>query len=456
MALSDIVSIEISLQTATVSRAGFGTTIFITNEQNFPERVRAYNSIDAVGEDFSTTDKAYIAANGAFSQIPPPDVVKIGKQFNTTATITPLNVVENTAYNITVTVNDGDSVTASYTALLADTEEDVANSIVADINADGDVAAHITASVVGVGAAAVIEIVPVAPATDTYALSSLQNFDVDYVSAETAATVLQAIRDVDDDFYFVTAHDHTQTFVTEMGLAVEAMDKIYFVAVQDTDVLQTLATPATDTLGILADNNLFRSSGWYHHQADERFPETIFTSILSTATPGTKVLGNNRVAGIGNSLNALGNPLTATEKSNLNDRFANWVTTEGGIDITIPGKVAANEWVDIIRDRDFYKARLCEGLQTKLINSPKIPYTNSGINEIRSVFNSVSDRLVTTPGAPNVLQEENPYTSNFPSRSDVPFADISNRILRASFIGYLAGAIQIVELEGVLTYDAML
>lgn len=452
MPLQEIVQVDISLQTSAVTQAGFGTILFITDEQKFLERVRSYNDINAVAEDFEPTDKAFLAAQAAFSQSPSPTIFKVGRQGDTTSTLTPEDVAEDTVYNVTVTVNDNDSVTATYTALLADTAEEIAIDLAGQINGDANVADHVTASVVGTGATAVLEISPNTSA-DSYFLSDEQNLTVEIVSVESPAQTILAISDIDNDYYFVTAHNKSQNFVLNMAEAIEVTQKIYFVAVQDEDAYATLADPATDTLGILAESNFFRSSGWYHHEADTRYPDTAFVAVASPSTPGTKVWGNNQIRGFGASRNAGGGKLTFTQRSNLNDRNSNWVETLGGVDITTPGKVAGNEWIDIIRDRDYYVARLTEAYQQKFINSPKIPYTDSGINELRSVFNTVSDRLVTTPTQPNVLQEENPYSSNFPKAAEVPLADKQMRILRATFVAFLAGAIQNLELQGVLTFE---
>lgn len=457
MALQDnIANVSISLETAAVTQAGFGTILFISDDQRFLPRVQSYTSITAVASDFDTTDKAYIAAQSAFSQSPTPTVVKIGRTDPalTTAALTPLNVAENTVYNLTVTVNDNDFIVATHTAGALDDAEAIATGLAADINGDVNVSAHVTATVVGVGASATLEIVGNVSG-DTYALSAEQNLSIVYTSTEAAGDTLQAIIDEDNDFYFIASFDHTQAYILAMAAAVEALEKIYFVCVDDADSYATLAVPATDTLGKLSDLNYFRTSGWYHHEADTKFPEMTFIAKGSVYNPGTIVWANNRVAGITSSQNASGQLLTYTQRNNLNNRNANWVEPQGGVDITRTGKVAAGEWIDVVRSRDYWKARLTEGLQTKLINSTKIPYTDSGINEIRSVCNTVSDRLVTTPTQPNVLQEFNPYLFTFPKAADAPLADKQNRILRGTFVGYLAGAIILTELQGVLTYDSV-
>lgn len=453
MPLQDIVNVNISLETAAVSQAGFGTPLFISDDQRFLERVRGYTSLSAVSEDFEATDAAYIAASQAFAQTPSPSVVKIGRKGSTDASLTPVGTIEGSTFSVTVTVNDGDSIVATYIGQVADDAEAVVTDLAADINGDVDVSAHVTASVNGTGASATLEISG-NTGTDVYSLSSEDNLTIAYTSTEAAGDALAAIQAEDDDFYFVAASDHSEAFVLAMAAAVEANSKLYFVSVADAGSYATLADPATDILGKLKEFAYFRTSGWYHQAADTQFPEMAFISTVATATPGTKVWGNTRVGGVTPSANAdTGTSLSYTERNNLNERNANWVVNVAGNNIQRTGKVAANEWIDVVRDRDFWEARLTEAFQQKFIAAPKIPYTDSGINELRSVFRSVSNQLVTTPTQPNVLQEVNPYTSNFPKAADVPVVDKQNRILRATFTGFLAGAIQIAELQGTLTYE---
>lgn len=451
MALQDIVSVQISLETAVVSQKGFGVPLFIGAHNRFSDRVRGYTSIKAVAEDFEATDDEYLAAQAAFSQNPSPAVVKIGRRVATTI-LTPENVADGTNYSISITVNDGDNIIATYTAGAADDAETVATSLVASINGNANVADHVAASVVGASESATVELVA-KTVSDYFYIAGEQNLAITNTSTETAGDVLAAIRDDDDDFYFVTAHDHTEPFVLAMAAAVEAMSKIYFVSVAEEGAYSTLQDPAEDILGKLKDGNYFRTSGWYHHEADTKFPEMAFVSVAAPATPGTKVWGNNRVAGFGVSRGTDGKSLSYTERNNLNERNANWLVSVAGNVVTRTGKVAANEWIDIIRDRDFYEARLTEAFQAKFISSPKVSFTQSGINELRSVFNSTSDRLVSTAGRPNVLEENNPYVGYFPDAVDVPVVDKQNRVLNATFTAYLAGAIQVMKLEGGLTYQ---
>ena len=57
---------NIALDTAVVSRQGFGTLMFVGKHNYFSERVRTYTTTLAMAEDGITTDSSiYVAAQGA-------------------------------------------------------------------------------------------------------------------------------------------------------------------------------------------------------------------------------------------------------------------------------------------------------------------------------------------------------------------------------------------------------
>lgn len=78
--ISDTVSLDIIEDTVGVSRAGFGTPLLLSYTADFAERVRTYNSLADVAEDFPTTSSfEYLAASILFSQSPKPRQFKIGR-----------------------------------------------------------------------------------------------------------------------------------------------------------------------------------------------------------------------------------------------------------------------------------------------------------------------------------------------------------------------------------------
>lgn len=445
MALQDIVNVSISLQTTAVSRAGFGIPNFIGAHRWFTERVRAYTSIESASEDLPEGSEELAAVTSAFSQEVAPSVVKVGRRDVDLLTYTPDAVTTiGQVYAITVVGTDSVVVNASFTTTTGfETATDIVTALSAALS-----------SVVGVtvGGTTMLTLAEATPGVP-FSVTSLDRLAQTTTVTETAAEVLTAIEEIDNDFYFVAAHDHTEPFVLEMAVAVDARTKIYFVSTDQASALTALSEPATDILGKLAENNYFRTSGWFHQDADSKFPEMAFIAVVAPFNPGTKVWANNRVAGVAASQDSTGKTLTFTQRNNLNARNANWIEDVGGIDITRIGKVAANEWIDAIRNRDFLEARLTEGLQNLLINQPVIPYTDSGISTVRNTVTSVLNRSVSTATTPSILQENNPYITNFPRAAEVPFAEKQLRELNASFIAFLAGAIQITNITGVLTFD---
>ena len=171
MSNKPIVTVNVTLQTATVSRKGFGTPIFISAHHNFPNRVRTYNGLSGVAEDFTSTDTAYIAAQGVFSSTPSVQQFKVGRQ-EADSIVTPIDVIETSVHALTITVNDGDTLDVSVVTGAAETAQDVCAAMKAAIDGNAAVAAHVTTAVVGTGAAATLSISPTA-ATDVFGLSQL-------------------------------------------------------------------------------------------------------------------------------------------------------------------------------------------------------------------------------------------------------------------------------------------
>jgi len=437
MALNPVATVNISLQTTAVSRAGFGTPMFIASHSAYLSRVRSYASVQDVAADFSTTSDPYLAALAFFSNTPSGPLFKVGRR-DSDAILTPENVAENTVYEVTVTVNDNDSVTANYTALLADTAEEIATALKADIDAVTEVTDHITATVVGVGAAATLEISG-NTSSDVFSITGLENLADTYTSTETGADALNAILEEDEDFYFVAAEEDS-VFRGELSTAVEAMDRLFFQASSDTAILDAPAssTPTKDRTITL----------W--HEDSENFPEVQWIGVNAPYAPD-----ENAVTWAGNQLSLFaeskdprtGNKLTSTQQTNVLSYGYNMVALVGGVPVTRPGKVESGEWIDTIRGRDTMTARIGERISSLIINQQggKIPYTASGISQIDSALSAALQPFVDS----NFLES---YVTNPPLITEIPAADKQARVLRnVQFTAFLAGAIHEAVFNGVLT-----
>lgn len=137
--ISDTVSLDIIEDTVGVSRAGFGTPLLLSYTADFAERVRTYNSLADVAEDFdSTSSFEYLAAGILFGQSPKPRQLKIGRGAlppTQVATISVANVRNSHPYTIDV-LGDGVTETAiSSTSGASATTAAIHNALVTALNA---------------------------------------------------------------------------------------------------------------------------------------------------------------------------------------------------------------------------------------------------------------------------------------------------------------------------------
>lgn len=434
-----IATVNVVLRTATVGRAGFGTPLFISSHRRFQERVRTYTSIEAVGEDFDSTDAAYVAAQQFFSHTPSVSKLKIGRR-EADSIFTPSNVDNGSVHTITVTVNDGDSVTASYTSDISETAADVSTALIDLINGDADVAAHITASASGDG----ITITTVA-AGDVYSVSGLGNIEATYTSTETAADVLDAITEVDGDFYFVTADDHTETFVLAMATAVQAMERLYFVSNQEMSALTTFSDISTDIPAKLKQNNYTRTAVIWDEEADSKFVECSYVGVNAPFSPDEQaVVWDGRVLpGISVAKNSSGNMINSTQQLNLDNRNASHVVKTAAGDRVLGGKTAEGTWIDELRIRDCIAARVKERLEALLLNQAgtKVPGGSAGKVLVQS---SIIAALTPFIASDAIVE----YTINL---ADAIFDNKTRTLSNVQFDAILSGAILRVVVNGTLT-----
>lgn len=442
-----MVNVTISLETSPISRASFGIPLFIGAHAYFPERIRVYNNITSVGNDFPTFSDEYKAAVSAFSGDPKISQIKIGRRAVDSIQVVPeASTAAGQLYTISVTGTDGITVGASVTTTGGEGQTTIAAAL-----------ATALAGITGVTANAAGNTVTITKVgTGEMIISNVRRVGVTATVTEAPATTLQEIEEVDNDWYFVAAHDHTNSFVQAMASAIEAREKEYFVALQDPSNISALVDPPTDTLGILQSDGYLRTTGWFHDEADSIFPEMAYIAAGAVFDPGKGVWANQKIEGAGGAARdpATGKLLTTTQKNNLTQRNANFVEFTAGVNVTSAqsGKLAGNEWVDVVRNRDFLKARITEQYQFFFINQPVVPYTQPGIDRAESVLATELNRYVETEKQPHILRKDVPFEIRFPKAKDISALTKATRIFTGEFDGYLSGAIQIAKINGTLSY----
>lgn len=449
MAFVNPAQINISLATRSVNQKGFGVPLFI--DANFwgTERAKVFTSADAAKAELPDGSPALTGVLAAFANEVKPERVILGRRQADSLLLVPDTVTTSgQTYEIVVEDTDGDTITASF---VTSTGTETASDIVTDILAD-------LGSATGVTTSGTTDITLSKTGTDDFAITSVKGFTYTATATESASLALTEVLKANRDAYFVASSDHSEAFILAMTDATASEEMIYFWSTQqenDLDAWNGTDAPTTISEKV-ADKNALRSVGMFDDEADTKFPEMTYIGRFATKTPGTTTWTYKSLNGISAARNpTTGNLLTDTELNNIcENKNLNVVVDLKGVDVVRDGKTTSGEWIDVVRSRDFLAARLREAICNMLINKDKIPYTNSGISTVYGVIRTVLNRYVTTENQPNILSDDNPYELNVVRSEDISFADKAERKLSISGTAFLAGAIQLVELNLNLTYDA--
>jgi hypothetical protein len=174
----------------------------------------------------------------------------------------------------------------------------------------------------------------------------------------------------------------------------------------------------------------------------DSFPDAAWMGRQLTASPGASTWMFKTLDGIS------ADSLSDTQSRIARAKNANTYESIGGVPITAEGKVASGEYIDIVKGVDWLHARLTERIFSRLVNLPKVPYTDAGVavfeTEIRAqLSDGVSAGLLANDPAPTVRT---------PLVRSIPFNDRAMRVLpEITFAATLAGAIHWVRVNGTVS-----
>ena len=441
-----IVSVQIALNTAGISKEGFSTLLVVGASSLSLARVSTYRSaVEMTDDGYSESDPLYLAAVDFFAQIPHPTVLKIGRRQVDSAVITVKNVLpEDSVYSVTIASADG-SNTYTYTVQNGDAGADILQGLETAMAGDtvvtasyADDALTLTNNTAGTA----------------FTVKADKNLIVTNAApSETIAETMAACVAYDSDFYGVALTSRVDADILAMAAWAEANGKLYGTCVSGSDVLD--GSDNTDIASQLMLNNYFRTFSFYHTDAED-YPEVAVMSRCFTVTPGGETWALKQLAGV--KVDAL----TETEYNVLKAKNVNTFERFRNLSLTQNGKVAAGEWIDVIRFRDFLEEEIKVNVVNAMINRNKVPYTDAGIAIIEAAIRQALARGQATGGIAPTEYDENGnenlgYTVTVPLAATISPNQKASRILEdVQFTARLAGAIHVVEIDGSLTYENLI
>lgn len=449
--LDRIAKVNIDLKTTPITEAGFNTILVAGMHVNKLGSISVYTDIDGLPEDgFKEDSEIYKAVKSAFMQTPKPSFVKVGKIKCDSVEIEVLNAVVDAEYKITVqSLNDSYEVVSSeykYTATAIDTVATIANELKTAIESDTVLNPIATDSTLTLSNKTTGK---------DFAITVSDNLKITGLTKGllSIGENLSKINSTDSNWYGLVYASHKVEDILEVADWTEAKNKIFGTSTNENGAKSNEST--TDLGSKLKEKNYLRTHWWYHDKSDEYIESAILTSCFSY-NPGSETWANKKLSGISSD------GLTESEYQAIKAKNGNTFESFGSFSITQNGKMAGGEWIDVIRFRDWLQSKMQTNIVSVLINSPKIPYTDGGINIISSQVQSTLKEGQNVGGiAPTEYLEDgtpNPgYVMSVPLASNISSNDKANRNLKnVRFSARLAGAIHVAEISGAVTYENLI
>lgn len=205
---------------------------------------------------------------------------------------------------------------------------------------------------------------------------------------------------------------------------------------------------------VIETSGLLRSHGWFTNQTGDydKFLDVAVMAQCFGYQPGSETWALKTLKLINPSV------INSTLIAKLDNANMNYYVNIAGTDVTQNGKVLGNEWIDVIRFRDWLK----NDIQLRVFNAfrqnPKLPYTDNGISVIEGCMKAAlkSGQVVGGIAEDTYDDDDNlipGYTTYVPLASSLTSAQKKSRDLSdCKWTARLAGAIQVVTINGQLGY----
>lgn len=439
MATTNTIIINKILQVTAAQAIDYSTLLIVDCNHLSFDRTTTYGGVLDYATTIPSESNLAKALNSAFSVQTPPSEVVAGRAKGTAILSFP-SVAETDAFDATITVLDGETVTASYVAAALDDAEVVATALKADIDAITDITDHVTATVVGTGVDAVLEISLVTDDDDFTVTNITDTIVVTGRATEPALTTLVEIENFNPDWTFIVSTDHTPSYQLSMAEAATLLQQPYFTSSNNSLLYSAWdgeSTPdSNDIAALFAFNQYDYAHVTYHHQADD-YPEAARLTRFSTKKPGTsnyqyKAIGNFPLAQISDSTRAL----NTTELVNLKNKNCSTVINEGG-EFVIGGyqgrgnRMASGKRIETIAFSIYASQEIKRRLSTLNLRFDKLAMNDKDFNLMKSVIAFFLDQNVSIgAGQAQALNPIKPYTITFPKASEIPFEDKADGILQ--------------------------
>lgn len=450
MATFDInVSVTVTTDAPALDTVGFNVPIFVGITKGFADNeVRFYESASEVADDYADLGEipkraldAGFAQNPNCKRMGVADAGEPSNRFAVDWTLVDAGGGTNAGDKFIVTVN---GIKVEYTSAGSENETAVAAAL------DGLLTTALASYPLTVSAAAGVLTINGVAVGDTFVydydevvtgdVSLSTEVESDFLTWNSA--MMDAIRSNNDSWYGFCVQTQDATDILAMAAWAETNTKLFLAQTKDADAL----SGPGDILEDLNDLSYNQTAGCWHSRRDRFFAFSWMAKTFA-ADPDevTTIWAYKTLSGIESDKDEV----STTEKNYVLSVEGNLYLPFFGDPVAGMGRVASGQPIDVIITLNWTEARVAEAIAQAFVNysnrNEKIPYTDVGITIIQAVVEAV---MKQGERVGHFTPESTTVT--VPALADVTPADKTARLLRLSFVGELAGAIEKATVNGSL------
>jgi len=436
-ALSNVVIVNISRQTAAVARASFGVPAIIaefatTKTTVAFDRYRYYGSLtEAATDGWADGDAVYDALSKVFGQKQTPTSVMVGRIDSTDASVTAalnaIQVATNNWYGFGLA-----GITSG--VLTLSTDLITGNSIASTIN--GVTVAPVVyatshADTMTAWETAIESAIPGATATAVGAVMTVALAGTD-ISPVSAVVTLGASQPTVTASYVTDSTD-------SLAAAAWASTQVKIFGHADANVA-TLDPSSTTDLGYVFKGLSYDRTFTIYHALPHEYAQFAWLGLELPKDPGQSCWATKTLQGVTPDVISEG-AFTA-----LSDKNVASYTTIGGVSVTLYGVVASGEAIEVIRNVDYCASEIQADQYALQVQRDIIPGNDSGVglkeNTLRGTLSRMEVEGVLQPNSSVVTVDK---------WADISAADKAARSLPMAFESGIQNAIVKTVINGVVT-----
>lgn len=424
--LAKTVNLAISRQTQAVPLPGFGIPL-ILGVNAAGGAVKSYSSLASVANDFTSSTPEYKAAQALFAQALVPPVIKIAQRRANVAqveTVTPTTLTALAVYTVTIA-----GVAYAFTADASPLATEIVAGLIALINADS--ACPMTAS----GTSTLVLTAKNAGQTSVVAVDSKMSIAHTTPSVGPAEDMAVA-NELDANWYCLLLPAHDDQDALSVAPAIEAMARIFLHATNTSGV--KVAATTTDVASVMKGKSYKRSAVLWSGNLTA-YPDAGWAGRVLPITPGGENWAYKTIAGV------TPDSLTDSEMDALDGKWANYYVTRGGFPLTIGGRVAGQDYLDITRGIDWLTSLIQANVFGQIIALDKIPYNDEGIAIVEAQLMAALEAAKKA----KFLSSYQILPTTYAEQTSQDKAD--RRLVGPNFTAVAAGAVNKVQINGTVT-----